>query len=129
MSPPSPGVEKPTAAQAGLREQPGTDPSGGAIDEDSFDSPARGAEEDPSLKKKDERRSTASPSAIGALLGDLGIDVEVNSLVVGSVVKQRLVWVGGRGRRGKDLCTLFSSWEVSCGCCSRGEGKDLRTLF
>ncbi|CBJ48558.1 expressed unknown protein [Ectocarpus siliculosus] len=45
-------------------------------DEDSFDSPGGGSEDENKPKERDDRRSTASPTTLGALLEDLGAQGE-----------------------------------------------------
>ncbi|CAM9698100.1 unnamed protein product, partial [Ectocarpus sp. 4 AP-2014] len=45
-------------------------------DEDSFDSPGGGSEDEKRPKERDDRRSTASPTTLGALLEDLGAQGE-----------------------------------------------------
>lgn len=58
---------------------------GADTDDDSFDSPGNDSGEEGGVpaKKKDDRRATASPTTIGALMDDLGIAADDGEVRVG----------------------------------------------
>lgn len=77
-------------------------------DEDSFDSPGGGSEDESKPKERDDRRSTASPTTLGALLEDLGAQGEVRGGAEGPSGS------GGRsqGEAVLSFCVVFLSFCV-----------------
>lgn len=76
-------------------------------DEDSFNSPGGGSDDETRPKEKDDRRTTASPTTLGALLEDLGAQGEVRG-GEGSRVP------GGRSQGTSGaygfFCVVFPAW-------------------